>query len=147
MKLLLSCLKTWMFFISISARGLFVYFLKLGTHLTTVRPIMNVIWYLRLIIPKRARDSCIQSVFTVPVYNMLQLMETVCMCVRFSLRMFQLVINCVPSIRVCWRLENKSLEIYSKSAFSLRKKVQKLSLGRYLFKKYTFVPKGCILVH
>jgi len=26
------------------------------------------------------------------------------------------------------------------------KKVQKLSLGLYLFKRYTFVPKGCILV-
>jgi len=26
------------------------------------------------------------------------------------------------------------------------KKVQKLSLGRYLFKGYTFVPKGCILI-
>jgi len=29
---------------------------------------------------------------------------------------------------------------------SQKKKVQKLSLGRYLFKRYTFVPKGCILV-
>jgi len=27
-----------------------------------------------------------------------------------------------------------------------QKKVQKLSLGLYLFKRYTFVPKGCILV-
>jgi len=26
------------------------------------------------------------------------------------------------------------------------KKVQKLSLGLYLFKRYTFVPKCCILV-
>jgi len=26
------------------------------------------------------------------------------------------------------------------------KKVQKLPLGLYLFKRYTFVPKGCILV-
>jgi len=26
------------------------------------------------------------------------------------------------------------------------KKVQKLSLGLYPFKRYTFVPKGCILV-
>jgi len=26
------------------------------------------------------------------------------------------------------------------------KKVQKLSLGLYLFKRYTFGPKGCILV-
>jgi len=30
---------------------------------------------------------------------------------------------------------------------TLRKKVQKLSLGLYLFKRYTFVPKGCILVN
>jgi len=27
-----------------------------------------------------------------------------------------------------------------------KKKVQKLSLGLYLFKRYTFVPKDCILV-
>jgi len=27
-----------------------------------------------------------------------------------------------------------------------KKKVQKLSLGLYLFKRYTLVPKGCILV-
>jgi len=33
------------------------------------------------------------------------------------------------------------------SNYSLsEKKVQNLSLGRYLFKRYTFVPKGCILV-
>jgi len=31
-------------------------------------------------------------------------------------------------------------------ALSEKKKVQKLSLGLYLFKRYTFVPKGCILV-
>jgi len=30
--------------------------------------------------------------------------------------------------------------------YTLRKKVQKLSLGLYLFKRYTFVPKGCVLV-
>jgi len=29
---------------------------------------------------------------------------------------------------------------------SQKKKVQKLSLGLYLFKRYAFVPKGCILV-
>jgi len=29
---------------------------------------------------------------------------------------------------------------------SQKKKVQKLSLGLYLFTRYTFVPKGCILV-
>jgi len=29
---------------------------------------------------------------------------------------------------------------------SQKKKVQKLSLWRYLFKRYTFVPKVCILV-
>jgi len=28
----------------------------------------------------------------------------------------------------------------------IKKKVKKLSLGLYLFKRYTFVPKGCILV-
>jgi len=31
-------------------------------------------------------------------------------------------------------------------SYTLRKKVRKLSLGRHLFKRYTFVPKGCILV-
>ncbi len=29
---------------------------------------------------------------------------------------------------------------------TLRSNVQQLSLGRYLFKKYTFVPKGSIVV-
>jgi len=29
---------------------------------------------------------------------------------------------------------------------SQKKKAQKLSLGQYLFKRYTFVPKGCKLV-
>jgi len=35
-------------------------FYLLGTHLMTARPIMNVIWYLWLIMPKRVRDSCVQ---------------------------------------------------------------------------------------
>jgi len=45
-----------------------------------------------------------------------------------------------------------STPFYSKCSFQnvfptlSEKKVQKLTLGLYLFKRYTFVPKGCILV-
>jgi len=40
---------------------------------------------------------------------------------------------------------NLLLSNFGEPTFS-EKKVQKLSLGLYLFKRYTFVPKGCILV-
>jgi len=51
-------------------------------------------------------------------------------------------VNLAKSFRdAVWHFSTKFME-----AVHSEKKVQKLSLGLYLFKRYTFVPKGCILV-
>jgi len=46
--------------------------------------------------------------------------------------------------------ESEEIELKNKDvkrrSHSQEKKVQKLSLGLYLFKRYAFVSKGCILV-